>query len=225
MKRIFFLLAIAMLALFSVACASNTNNANSSTSATTSNAQQAAPSSPLTGKKILVAYFSATNNTKRVAEEIAQATGADIYRIEAAQSYSANPYDDTDRIQKEAYENLRPEVKAPLPASEMAKYDVIFVGSPIWWHQHAMVVCTFLESYDLSGKTVVPFFTYGARSYLNESMQRIYKSTPNSVHVPASLPKDIEPDNIQQPQNDDDGIIMPADVDNIDTWLKALQLK
>lgn len=176
-------------------------------------------------KKILVAYFSATNNTKRVAEEIAQATGADIYRIEAAQGYSANPYDDKDLIQKEAYENLRPEVKAPLPASEMAKYDIIFVGSPIWWHQPAMLVCTFLEGYDLSGKTIVPFFTYGARSYLNESMQRIYKSTPNSVHVPASLPKDIEPDNIQQSQNDDDGIIMPADVGNIDAWLKVLQLK
>lgn len=223
MKRIFLLLAIAMLTLLSVACANDT------TSNITKQAPQTAAkttyTNSLAGKKILVAYFSATNNTKRVAEEIAQATGADIYRIEVAQSYSANPYDDKDRIQKEAYENLRPEVKAPLPASEMAKYDVIFVGSPIWWHQPAMVVCTFLESYDLSGKTVVPFFTYGARSYLNESMQRIYKSTPNSVRVPASLPKDIEPDNIQQSQNDDDGIIMPADVDNIDTWLKVLQLK
>ena len=223
MKRIFLLLAIAMLTLLSVACANDT------TSNTTKQAPQTAAkttyTNSLAGKKILVAYFSATNNTKRVAEEIAQATGADIYRIEAAQSYSANPYDDKDLIQKEAYENLRPEVKAPLPASEMAKYDVIFVGSPIWWHQPAMVVCTFLESYDLSGKTVVPFFTYGARSYLNESMQRIYKSTPNSVHVPARLPKDIEPDNIQQSQNDDDGIIMPADVGNIDAWLKVLQLK
>lgn len=223
MKRIFLLLAIAMLALLSVACA------NDITSNTTKQAPQIAAkttySNSLAGKKILVAYFSATNNTKRVAEEIAQATGADIYRIEAAQSYSANPYDDKDRIQKEAYENLRPEVKAPLPASEMAKYDVIFVGSPIWWHQPAMVVCTFLEGYDLSGKTIVPFFTYGARSYLNESMQRIYKSTPNSVHVPTNLPKDIEPDNIQQSQNDDDGIIMPADVGNIDAWLKVLQLK
>ena len=214
MKRIFLLLAIAMLALLSVACANDT------TSNTTKQAPQIAAkttyTNSLAGKKILVAYFSATNNTKRV---------ADIYRIEAAQGYSANPYDDKDRIKKEAYENLRPEVKAPLPASEMAKYDVIFVGSPIWWHQPAMVVCTFLESYDLSGKTVVPFFTYGARSYLNESMQRIYKSTPNSVHVPTDLPKDIEPDNIQQPQNDDDGIIMPADVGNIDAWLKVLQLK
>lgn len=223
MKRIFLLLAIAMLALFSVACANNANN-NSAKPVATQN-EAVGKTGPLTGKKILVAYFSATNNTKKVAEELAKATGADIYRIEAAESYSANPYDDKDRIQKEAYENLRPAVKNPLPAGEMAKYDIIFVGSPIWWHQPAMVVCTFLESYDLSGKTVVPFFTYGARRYLNESMQRIYKSTPNSVHVPANLPKDIEPNNIQQPQNDDDGIIMPADVDNIDIWLKALQLK
>ncbi len=224
MKRIFFLLAIAMLALLGVACASNTNTA---ASAKTNNIQATANASTnsLAGKKILVTYFSATNNTKNVAEEIAKATGADLYRIEAAQAYATNPYDSSDRIKKEAFENLRPTVKNPLPASELAKYDVIFVGSPIWWHQPAMVVCTFLEGYDLSGKTIVPFFTYGARSYLNESMQRIYKSTPNSVHVPSKLPEDIDPDNIQQPQNDDDGIIMPADVDNIDAWLKALQLK
>ena len=225
MKRIFFLLALAILALFSVACASNTNNTNNTAPATPAKAQPTATKSSLNGKKILVAYFSATNNTKKVAEELAKSTGADIYRIEAAQSYSANPYDDKDRIQKEAYENLRPEVKLLLPKSEMAKYDVIFVGSPIWWHQPAMVVCTFLESYDLSSKTVVPFFTYGARSYLNESMQRIYKSTPNSIHVPTNLPKDIDPDNIKQPQTDDDGIIMPADTANIDEWLKALKLK
>ncbi len=88
-----------------------------------------------------------------------------------------------------------------------------------------MVVCTFLEGYNLSGKTVIPFFTYGARSYLNESMQRIYKSTPQSVHIPAQLPKDVEPENIAQAQSDDDGIIMPADVESIDAWLKMLQLK
>lgn len=224
MKRIFFLFALAILALFSVACANNTNS-SAPAKASKPTIAAAASTNSLAGKKILVAYFSATNNTKQVAEDIAKATGADLYRIEAAQAYASNPYDSSDRIKKEASENLLPAVKNPLPKSEMAKYDVIFVGSPIWWHQPAMVVCTFLEGYDLSGKTVVPFFTYGARSYLNESMQRIYKSTPNSVHVPANLPKDIDPDNIQQAQNDDDGIIMPADVDNIDAWLKALQLK
>ena len=218
MKRVICLIAIALLALFSIACAGNTDNATSALQETTN-------SSPLAGKKILIAYFSATNNTKTVAEELALATGGDLYRIEATQGYAANPYDDSDRIKKEAYENLRPAVKAPLPASEMAKYDVIFVGSPIWWHQPAMVVCTFLEGYDLSGKTVIPFFTYGARSYLNESMQRIYKSTPRSVHIPAQLPKDVEPENIGQAQSDDDGIIMPADVESIDAWLKMLQLK
>lgn len=73
-----------------------------------------------------------------------------------------------------------------------------------------MVVCTFLEHYDLSDKVIVPFVTYGARSYLNETMHKLYKCTPNSVHIPAQLPVDLDPDNIRQPQNDDDGIDMPT---------------
>jgi len=98
-------------------------------------------------RKILVAYFSATGNTQRRAEEIVAATGADVYRIEASEPYASNPYDDSDRIQNESYNNLRPGV-GNLPES-IDEYDVIFVGSPIWWHNPAMVVCTFLENYDL----------------------------------------------------------------------------
>ena len=87
--------------------------------------------------RTLVAYFSAQGHTQAVAERI-------------------------DRIQDEAYNGLRPEV-ANLPDAEtIAAYDTLFVGSPCWWHQPAIVVCTFLESYDLSGKVVIPFFTYGA---------------------------------------------------------------
>lgn len=65
-------------------------------------------------RKILVAYFSATGTTQRLAQQIATATNADIFRIEAANPYAANPYDDSDRIQNESYNNLRPEV-ATLP--------------------------------------------------------------------------------------------------------------
>lgn len=60
---------------------------------------------------------------------------------------------------------------------------LIFIGSPIWWHNPAMVVCTFLEHYDLSGKIVVPFFTYGATTYLQASINKIYEVTPNSTHL------------------------------------------
>lgn len=132
-------------------------------------------------RKILVAYFSATGNTQRLAEQIIAATGADAFRIEAAEPYAANPYDDSDRIQNESYNNLRPGV-ATLP-DNVEDYDVIFIGSPIWWHNPAMVVCTFLENYDLSGKIVVPFFTYGATTYLQQSIDKIYEVTPQSTHL------------------------------------------
>lgn len=132
-------------------------------------------------RKILVAYFSATGNTQSLASQIVSATGADVFRIEAAEPYASNPYDDSQRIQNESYNNLRPGV-ATLPA-DVEDYDVIFVGSPIWWHNPAMVVCTFLEGYGLSGKIVVPFFTYGSTSYLQQSIDKIYEVTPQSRHL------------------------------------------
>lgn len=180
---------------------------------------------PGTQAKSLVAYFSATGNTKAVAEEIARITGADLLRIEAAEPYAANPYNDSQRVQNEAYNDLRPAV-ANLPSAEtVAQYDTLFVGSPIWWHQPAMVVCTFLESFNLTGKVIVPFFTYGATTYLNESMHKIYKVTSNSKHVPATLPTDLNPDDITTPGPDDDsGIDMPGNARGVEAWLKKLGL-
>lgn len=87
---------------------------------------------PAMQPKDLVAYFSAQGNTKAVAERIAELTGADFYRIEAADPYAANPYDDSDRIQSEAYNDLRPAV-ANLPSQEwIDRYDRIYIGSPCW---------------------------------------------------------------------------------------------
>lgn len=169
---------------------------------------------------ILVAYFSQSGNTQRVARRIAELTGADTYRILAADPYRGDGYPDTDRVKEEAYNDRRPGV-ANLPES-LDEYDIIYIGSPIWWHQPAMVVCTFLDSYDFSGKTIIPFFTYGAKTYLNESMQKIYQLTPNSVHIPAELPEDLDPGNIRQPQSDDDGINMPGNAGGVEAWLRGL---
>lgn len=133
--------------------------------------------------KQLIAYFSGTGTTQGVAEEIQRLTGADIYRIQPSDPYSSNPYNDSDRIQNEAYNNLRPGV-ANLP-DNLDGYDVIFIGSPIWWHYPAMVVCTFLENYDLSGKTIIPFFTYAATTYFQQAVNKILEVTPNSTHLTA----------------------------------------
>lgn len=178
---------------------------------------------PSGNSKTLVAYFSATGTTQAIAERITELTGADIYRINAADPYATNPYDDTERIQNEAYNDLRPGV-ANLPDKEaIAQYDTIFVGSPCWWHQPAMVVCTFLENYDLGNKVIIPFFTYGATTYLNESMQKIYKVTPESIHIPATLPEDLDPENIREPQNDDAGIDMPNGPSDVEAWLLRIK--
>lgn len=173
--------------------------------------------------RILVAYFSAEGHTQAVAERIAALTGADLYRIEAAEPYATNPYDDSDRVKNEAYNDLRPGV-ANLPTAErIARYDTIFVGSPCWWHQPAMVACTFLEAYDLKDKVIIPFFTYGATTYLNESMQKIYKLTPDSKHIPEILPEDLDPDDITVPGRPDDaGIDMPGNAGGTEAWLRRI---
>lgn len=139
---------------------------------------------PSTQAKDLVAYFSAEGHTKAVAECISELIGADIYRIEAADPYAVNPYDDSDRIQNEAYKDLRPAVANPPSQEWINRYDRIFIGSPCWWHQPAMVVCTFLENYDLSKHVIIPFFTYGATTYLQQSVDKIYEVTPESDHLP-----------------------------------------
>lgn len=181
------------------------------------------PEQSLGNSKTLVAYFSAQGHTQAVAERIVALIGADVYRIEAADPYAENPYDDTERIQNEAYNDLRPEA-ANLPDAEIiAQYDTIFVGSPCWWHQPAMVVCTFLEAYDLKDKVIIPFITYGATTYLNESMQKIYRVTPASTHVPETLPEDLNPDDITTPgPADDAGIDMPGNANGTEAWLRRM---
>lgn len=173
--------------------------------------------------KSLVAYFSAEGHTEAVAREIVRLTGADLYKIEPAVPYAANPYDDAEKIKQEAYNDQRPAV-GNLPDKELiAHYDTIYVGTPCWWHQPAMVVCTFLESYDLSQKVVIPFVTYGATTYLNETMQKMFRLTPNSRHIPATLPEDLNPDDITTPGPDDDeGIDMPGDAQGTEAWLKRI---
>lgn len=228
MKKLF-IIPFLLFSLTSMAACSTEDNPLSETEQPTTpdepgNAENPDdPDSPTSTTKMLVAYFSAEGHTQAVAERIVALTGADIYRIEAADPYARNPYNDSDRIQNEAYSDLRPGVTNLPDAVTIAKYDTIFVGSPIWWHQPAMVVCTFLEAFDLKDKVIVPFFTYGATTYLNESMQKIYKLTPESKHIPDALPEDLDPDDITTPgRADDAGIDMPGNANGTEAWLRKI---
>ena len=125
-------------------------------------------------KKVLVVYFSATGTTKNAAEKVKKATGGKLYRIKAAKPYTAADlgYENDDcRANKEQNdENARPKIKRKV--KNIRKYDVIFLGYPIWWGKEPKIIRTFLESYNLKGKKIVPFCTSGG-SGISGSMKGI----------------------------------------------------
>ena len=113
--------------------------------------------------KTLVAYFSASGTTAKVAKELAAATGADLYEIAPAAPYTRtdlNWNNSGSRSSKEMNdENSRPALASAVP--DTSSYDAVFVGFPIWWYVEPRIVDTFLEGAELAGKTVVPFATSG----------------------------------------------------------------
>lgn len=130
--------------------------------------------------KILIAYFSKTNNTATIAGHIQSLVGGDLFQVAAKKPYPAD-YRETTRVAREELDNdERPELAAALSAEDMEKYDVIFLGYPIWWGTFPMAMFTFLERYDLSGKTIVPFCTH-ERSGIARSPADIEKLCPDST--------------------------------------------
>lgn len=113
--------------------------------------------------KILVAYFSATNTTEGVAETIADSLSADIYEIVPEQPYTdddLNYHDDNSRSTIEMNDSsARPAISGSV--EDMGQYEIVFIGYPIWWGDAPRILSTFVESYDFSGKTIVPFCTSG----------------------------------------------------------------
>ena len=113
--------------------------------------------------KKLVAYFSASGTTKKAAERLAKAVGADLFEIKPAIPYSSSDLNWMDKKSRSSIEMndpaSRPEISGKL--SNMADYDTIFIGFPIWWYVAPHIINTFVESYDFSGKTLVPFATSG----------------------------------------------------------------
>ncbi len=113
--------------------------------------------------KILVAYFSATNTTEGVAEHIANGLNADIYEIVPETPYTDADLNYNDDNSRTTIEMNDPDSRPAISGSveNMEQYDIVFIGYPIWWGEAPRIVSTFMESYDFSGKTIVPFCTSG----------------------------------------------------------------
>ena len=162
------------------ACASE--NSTDNTAQSTQQSSSTPSTTEKSGSKILVAYFSCTGNTENAAKQIAAATGSDLYAIQPAQPYTAddlNYNDDTTRATTEQPDpNIRPALSGTVDNFE--QYNVIFVGYPIWWDQAPRVINTFMESYNFSGKTVIPFCTSGGSNITNSINQ--LKSTYSDIN-------------------------------------------
>ena len=132
-------------------------------------------------KKVLVAYFSASGVTAKVAERLSKATGADLFEIKPAQPYTSADLDWTNKKSRSSVEmddrNSRPAIANKV--ADMSQYDVIFVGFPIWWYREPSIIDTFMESYDFSGKQVIPFATSGG-SGMGDSGSIMQKLAPKA---------------------------------------------
>ena len=115
--------------------------------------------------KILIAYYSYSGNTKEVAEAIQKEIGGDLFEIKAEGTYPDEYRPMTEQAKKEIDAGFRP--KLTTSVADMAQYDAVFIGSPNWWGTITPQVSSFLESYDLSGKTVIPFVTHGGGGQQN----------------------------------------------------------
>ena len=148
------------------------------------------------GSNLLVAYFSLAGeqygvgvieegNTSIIAHMIAEQTGADLFEIEAVTPYPTSHSELLDVSRQEMANNARPEIAGTV--DNMDDYDTIFIGYPIWWGDMPMIVYNFLESYDLSGKTIVPFCTHGG-SGLSDTESTIADITGGTMKDGFAIP-------------------------------------
>ena len=139
-------------------------------------------------KKVLVAYFSASGVTARTAKEMADAVGADLYEIRPEQPYSSADLNWMDKKSRSTLEmndsDCRPAIAEPV--QDMAQYDTVLIGFPIWWYVEPRIVDTFLESYDFSGKTMIPFATSGG-SGIGKAEKSLQAHCPNASWIPNEI--------------------------------------
>ena len=129
----------------------------------------------------LVAYFSASGVTAKLAEKLAEAIGADIYEIQPAVPYTTEDLDWRNEQSRSSIEMKNPASRPEISGKRdnMDEYDTVFVGFPIWWYVAPTIINTFLESYDFTGKKIIPFATSGG-SGMGATNENLKPSCPNA---------------------------------------------
>lgn len=131
--------------------------------------------------KVLVAYFSASGVTAKVAERLAKEIGAELFEIEPEMPYTDQDLDWQNKKSRSSVEmddrKCRPAIGSKV--ENMGQYDVVFVGFPVWWYREPSIIDTFMEAYDFSGKTVIPFATSGG-SLIGDSGKNMQALAPQA---------------------------------------------
>lgn len=138
--------------------------------------------------KKLVAYFSASGTTARVADNLAKAAGADLYEIKPAVSYTK---EDLNWMNKQSRSSVEMRDNSSRPAladtdADIAAYDTIFIGFPIWWYIAPTIINTFLEAYDFSGKKIVLFATSGGSGF-GKAVDSLQPSAPDAEIIAGEI--------------------------------------
>ena len=169
MKKLLSVMMILVMVLCIAGCGSSGSGGDSGEA----EAQQEATGT----SEALVVYFSHTGNTESVANAIQEQTGSDIYEIVPSAPYT-DDYDELlDLAQNEQEEDARPEISEAI--DDFEKYQVVYVGHPIWWGDMPMILYSFFDSYDMAGKTIVPFCTSGG-SGLCDTVNAIQELEPEA---------------------------------------------
>lgn len=188
--RIFPAIVIAIAIALTACAKSGEQSTQSSTQSSTNQTKE---------MKTLVAYFSASGVTKGVAEQLAQTIGADLHEITPEQPYTAADLDWKNKQSRSSVEmadsTSRPAITAKLQNIE--QYDTIYVGFPIWWYTAPTIINTFMESYDFSGKTLIPFATSGGSS-ITKACDDLKRTYPNVNWLPGRLLNNATADQLKQ---------------------------
>ncbi len=189
MKKISLLLVVVLVISGMAACSNRGEQAGQSQSPLNSASQAPQNSNQAEGgvannsPKVLVAYFSCSGNTKKIAQNIADIEGAETYEIIPETPYTAADLNYSNPQSRASNENSDPGARPAIAGSvdNLNQYDTVFLGYPIWYGQAPKIISTFLESYDFSGKTIIPFCTSGS-SDIGSSDTNLHSLTAGSVN-------------------------------------------